>query len=152
MEMAIILPIFLGLLFHLLYLGIWIYDSATLENIVRQGVRYGSVQMAAEPVLDGDKQYHMELVDREAVKEKLVEDIQKQCSEKLLIYRYENCDISYTQSPSSWQEAPNEKVSVTVTVKKDSDFSTLEWYELVPDGMTKKLEMRIEDHSMVVLH
>lgn len=149
-EMAIVLPFLVYLLFTMLFLGVSVYDSNSLESIVRQSVRYGSVQMATEAVLDEEKKYIMQPVNRQTVEDKLTKYIEKQCAEKLVFYKYESSEIEYTPSPAEWEESPNENISVKITIKRDEDFSDTDLFNVIPETMTRKLVMRIEDHSVTV--
>lgn len=152
-EMAIILPIFIYLLFAMLFLGISIYDNNTLENIVRQMTRYASVQLAADPVLNSaSNQYEMVNANRSEVEEKLQRDIEKQCSEKLIFYKHKSSVVEYPRDllgNEALKDGPNEKVSVAITVEADDTLSSMT-LGIVPLNMTKRLVMRIEDHYMIV--
>jgi Flp pilus assembly protein TadG len=52
-EFALVLPIFLILLFGIIDFGRYVYAANALNNGVREGARYGSVTIRPSPLCDG---------------------------------------------------------------------------------------------------
>jgi Flp pilus assembly protein TadG len=129
-ELAIILPVLLVILFGIIEFGIYMYNKQMLTNAAREGARAGIVA------------YTTRLTPAEIL------DVVQESFQNAITFGAEN-DVVLVGTPDGYASDADTGVTLTVTVKYDYDFLVLpnflgDWLQDKLGEMTATAAMRYE--------
>lgn len=146
-EFAIILPGFLLLMCLVIYGGMWMYAQNTLNEIARNAVRYGAVEVASNTQEGVD--YESETPTSNAVRIKNVVKVAKEAAtESLILYSIDNTKTTNTTGigVTASIEQVNSEDSIQVELKagliEDNLPPLIDGF--LPNYISSKMIMRIE--------
>jgi len=118
-EFAIILPLFLILIFGIIEFSILMYDRAMLINASREGARTGVVYGSTTEIIideDGDEDYEFSYLTKSDIENVVL----NYCSENLISFK-QGAVVLVETNPQHPENA-NSGDYLTVTVEYDFDF------------------------------
>ena len=131
-EFVIVLPLFLLMLFVMIYGGMLMHDYNGLNELTRAAARYGVVESSGDntPGADGS----------DSAKVRAVKDyISNNGNNFLIIYEIKNTAVSVGQDPTMESD---DVLNVTVTAERLDVPVIVE--DVMPEKISSTLKMRIE--------
>ena len=131
-EFAIVLPLFLLMLFVMIYGGMLMHDYNGLNELTRAAARYGVVEASGDntPGADGS----------DSAKVRAVKDyISNNGNNFLIIYEIKNTAVSVGQDPTMGSD---DVLNVTVTAKRLEVPVIVK--DIMPEDISSTMKMRIE--------
>lgn len=152
-EAALILPLFLYLIFVIVFFALAIHDVNLLTSITRESCRYAAINLAAgekDPIASTmEKTVYIEPSSKlEDARTKFKNMAQEQCEQKLTFFQYDDSNSNIElEAVDSKQEHLHYRVKGTVTMNSPILLRAVS-FSAVPETVSKTLIMRVEDHSI----